>query len=400
MTKRTSIAFEIPKSKFIIEKMTYDHAYGDIYLDRLNTLYPYIKQQLESKFPDVPLIDKVTKLHQRKEKVALIGNLIKTSAKIPTLLNDYAQTKKIRMVDFDVETFVDEKDVASIEDDSTHLLLKMDHSLMDSFVSGTTLGFVGHLTDDCSSFEVEDVCYATGELKVYEGMEGDTSNYLALIDDFQYQPTAERLALFNCLCNNEKFSNVSHGVIIGKMYKDISLIKEFDDYLSNMLQTLPVTLIPTFNDPTNAVYPYQPFHPSLFPKSSAMSSYSTISNPGEVVINNKKVMFISDDYTKLMFKLTTVKTIEELFIQFIRIGDICPCTPNIFPSFPSDCDPFLIIKNMPDVFVFGGYEESCKSFDLDGKIITLVTVPSFEATKTMVLFDLDNLKINTVKFNL
>lgn len=51
-----------------------------------------------------------------------------------------------------------------------------------------------------------------------------------------------------------------------------------DTFMSELLPTIPVTLLPGTNDPANASYPQQPIHAAMFPKSR---TYSGLPQAGE-----------------------------------------------------------------------------------------------------------------------
>lgn len=46
----------------------------------------------------------------------------------------------------------------------------------------------------------------------------------------------------------------------------------FDDFVSELLPSMPVTLLPGAEDPANASYPQQPLHPALFPSARAFGA--------------------------------------------------------------------------------------------------------------------------------
>lgn len=53
-----------------------------------------------------------------------------------------------------------------------------------------------------------------------------------------------------------------------------------DSFLAEILPSIPVTLLPGTNDPSNAAYPQQPVHPAMFPKARAFVPVDTASEPG------------------------------------------------------------------------------------------------------------------------
>lgn len=54
----------------------------------------------------------------------------------------------------------------------------------------------------------------------------------------------------------------------------------FDDFLSELLPSLPVTLLPGAQDPANASYPQQPIHTAMFPKARTYGPDPSIDQPG------------------------------------------------------------------------------------------------------------------------
>lgn len=54
----------------------------------------------------------------------------------------------------------------------------------------------------------------------------------------------------------------------------------FDDFISELLPSMPITLLPGAQDPANASYPQQPIHTAMFPKARAFSKEPTSKNPG------------------------------------------------------------------------------------------------------------------------
>lgn len=53
-----------------------------------------------------------------------------------------------------------------------------------------------------------------------------------------------------------------------------------DEFLSTLLPTMPVTLLPGSQDPANASYPQQPIHAAMFPSSRQFAAAPTSAEPG------------------------------------------------------------------------------------------------------------------------
>lgn len=72
-----------------------------------------------------------------------------------------------------------------------------------------------------------------------------------------------------------------------------------DEFLSTLLPTIPITLLPGAQDPANASYPQQPIHPAMFPLSRAYTAapgsaesgwLDTVTNPWEGEIDGWRVL--------------------------------------------------------------------------------------------------------------
>jgi len=54
----------------------------------------------------------------------------------------------------------------------------------------------------------------------------------------------------------------------------------FDDFLSELLPSMPITLLPGASDPANSSYPQQPIHAAMFPKAKTYTSIPDAAEPG------------------------------------------------------------------------------------------------------------------------
>lgn len=72
-----------------------------------------------------------------------------------------------------------------------------------------------------------------------------------------------------------------------------------DEFLSTLLPTMPVTLLPGAQDPANTSYPQQPIHPAMFPNSrpytaqpasSEIGWFDTVTNPWEAEVEGWRVL--------------------------------------------------------------------------------------------------------------
>jgi DNA polymerase delta subunit 2 len=73
----------------------------------------------------------------------------------------------------------------------------------------------------------------------------------------------------------------------------------FDEFLADLLPSMPVTLLPGAMDPANSSYPQQPIHSAMFPKARSYASLpgsseagwlDTVTNPWEAEIDGWRVL--------------------------------------------------------------------------------------------------------------
>lgn len=86
----------------------------------------------------------------------------------------------------------------------------------------------------------------------------------------------------------------------------------FDDFLSELLPSIPVTLLPGANDPANASYPQQPIHTAMFPKSRVYGKeapdatqpgwFDSVTNPWEAEVEGLRVLGTSGQNVDDVFK--------------------------------------------------------------------------------------------------
>lgn len=398
--KRPEINVQI-ESSFLMKKMEFNEQYGAIYFNRLKRLYPLLEETIKrnhhEKGDKIEIVEKLS--HIPEGRIALIGTIFKKSQKVPSLLKQYQTNKNVSSIDFKEETYLDEKDTAYIEDSTGHIGIIMEKNQMDQIASGTVLALIGEIKDD-NMFFVEQIHFPYEEPTKTILVEGDTKSYIALVNDISFSNRKEDLLLHNILANELSFPTIGYAFLIGKHVNELSLINQYDHFLTSICNTLNIVLIPSRNDPTNAVYPYQPIHPSIFSKASSKSTYHSTTNPAILTINETKILIISGDIISHHMKMTSLTTPIDVMIQLLQCGHLCPSSPSTFPCFPASEDPFIFESPFPDVIIIGGFDEHCESFLFMNKPLTIVTVPSFNEKKTIVLFDLENKLIKPITLTL
>ncbi|RYP10505.1 hypothetical protein DL765_008074 [Monosporascus sp. GIB2] len=167
-----------------------------------------------------------------------------------------------------------------------------------------------------------------------------------------------------------------------------------DEFLSTLLPTMPVTLLPGAQDPANASYPQQPIHSAMFPNSrqytvapasSDAGWFDTVTNPWEGELDGWRVLG------------TGGQNVEDVF-KYVDSDDRLGMMEAMW-SYPfQDDDPF-VMENCPHLYFVGCQPEFGTKvvYGPQGQSVRLITVPSFSATKEIVLVDSETLEVTKVK---
>ncbi|KAL2760480.1 hypothetical protein ACRALDRAFT_1073685 [Sodiomyces alcalophilus JCM 7366] len=187
-----------------------------------------------------------------------------------------------------------------------------------------------------------------------------------------------------------------------------------DEFLSELLHSMPVTLLPGPQDPANASYPQQPIHVAMFPRSRPWCVPPSLSgpnaaaepgwldnstNPWEAEVDGWRFLGTGGQNVDDVFKYVESEDRLGMMEAMCRWRCIAPTAPDTLWSYPfQDDDPF-VMKTTPHLYFVGCQPEfSTKVIHgPEGQVVRLVTVPSFSETKELVLVDTETLEVSKVK---
>ncbi|KAL0943649.1 DNA polymerase alpha/epsilon subunit B [Colletotrichum truncatum] len=184
----------------------------------------------------------------------------------------------------------------------------------------------------------------------------------------------------------------------------------FDEFLADLLPSIPVTLMPGAQDPANASYPQQAIHSAMFPRSRPYAStpdakepgwFDTTTNPWEGEIEGWRVLGTGGQNIDDVFKYVDSDDRLGMMEATCRWRCSAPTAPDTLWAYPfQDDDPF-VMKNAPHLYFVGCQPEfSTKVIQgLEGQQVRLITVPSFSETKEIVLVDTETLEVSKVKIS-
>ena len=221
-----------------------------------------------------------------------------------------------------------------------------------------------------------------------------------------------------------------------------------DTFLSTLLPSLPVTILPGASDPANVSLPQQPLHPALFPQSRAYSVQPTESTPGTKTITaneplktkslptsapyplhaatNPALVTISGHLT-LISSGQPVNDISkylpfpdptsgymspiDLLEATLRWRLVAPTAPDTLWCYPyQNGDPFVIDEGMCPKLYISGCAEKFETRVVEGANIPeegkdvpwvrCISVPRFRKTGEVVLVDLETLEVEVVQITI
>ncbi|PSN60656.1 DNA polymeras-like protein subunit delta-2 [Corynespora cassiicola Philippines] len=206
-----------------------------------------------------------------------------------------------------------------------------------------------------------------------------------------------------------KKSNKKHYGYDASSY-NASPSERFDRLLTEILPTIPITLLPGAQDPANVALPQQPLHPALLPHSrqyanppaetdQTLHGLDSVTNPWEGEIEGWRVLGTGGQTVEdLLRYVEDVQAIDAMEMM-LRWRCIAPTAPDTLWCYPfQDNDP-LLLRNCPHIYFAGNQKEFKKSVieGPQGQRVLLVSVPKFKETGEIVVVDFETMEVEVVE---
>ncbi|KAK7730411.1 DNA polymerase delta small subunit Cdc1 [Cytospora paraplurivora] len=181
-----------------------------------------------------------------------------------------------------------------------------------------------------------------------------------------------------------------------------------DDFLSELLPSIPVTLLPGEHDPANASFPQQPIHNAMFPRSRAFAAapgsqepgwFDAVTNPWEGELDGWRVLGTGGQNVDDIFKYVDSEDRVGMMEAMCRWRCSAPTAPDTLWCYPfQDDDPF-VMNDCPHLYFVGCQPEFATRViqGPDGQAVRLIAVPSFSESKEIVLVDSETLEVSRIK---
>lgn len=195
-----------------------------------------------------------------------------------------------------------------------------------------------------------------------------------------------------------------------------------DQFLSELLPSIPITIMAGEQDPANQSLPQQPIHPAMFPHSRAYSSsninnpedaepgwFDSVTNPWDGDIEGWRFMGNSGQPVDDILKYVDLGGPDgkdaqgrlEVMEAMLRWRSGAPTAPDTLWCYPFQERDQFVLEQCPHVYFVGNQP----SFDTaviegpDGQKVRLIVVPKFHETGEMVLVDAETLDVEVVVFD-
>ena len=195
-------------------------------------------------------------------------------------------------------------------------------------------------------------------------------------------------------------------------------VKYVDTFLTTLLSSVPVTILPGPRDVVEVGLPKQPIHKSLFHNASSRKNFKRLTDPTFYEINGIRILATSGENINDIMKyiLPNIKVSEDVLDESIAtesrlkiIEDsllwqiIAPTAPDTLWCYPfEDRDPFTLTET-PHVYIVGNqpkFETSMVEFTRkNGDVlpVRIISLPEFSETGSCIMLDLKTLTCEHVK---
>ncbi|KAM0260692.1 hypothetical protein ACHAQJ_002608 [Trichoderma viride] len=185
----------------------------------------------------------------------------------------------------------------------------------------------------------------------------------------------------------------------------------FDEFVSELLPSIPVTLLPGAGDPANASYPQQPIHTAMFPLSRAYAAdpaaastsqpgwFDAVTNPWEAEVEGWRILGTGGQNVDDVFKYIESDDRLGMMEAMCRWRCCAPTAPDTLWSYPFQEDDPFVLKTCPHVYFVGCQPEFATKVihGPEGQSVRLIAVPSFSKSKEFVLVDTETLEVTRIK---
>ncbi|KAK3115822.1 DNA polymerase delta small subunit Cdc1 [Teratosphaeriaceae sp. CCFEE 6253] len=184
-----------------------------------------------------------------------------------------------------------------------------------------------------------------------------------------------------------------------------------DQWLAQLLPSMPITLLPGASDPTSTALPQQPIHAAMFPHARAYMTppsstegpgwFDSTTNPCEFSLSGHRFLGTGGQPVDDVYKyLPDCEERLEMMEAMLRWRLTAPTAPDTLPCYPFQDGDQFVLKECPHVFFVGNQPrfETKAVEGPEGQQVRVVAVPGFRESGEVVVMDLETLEVELVRF--
>lgn len=414
----------------------YEKQFASIYFNRLIHLRPRILHNAKKKWGDeivngkkVVKKDKVLDI-KSDEPSWVVGTVYCEMKYKPNILEEVS--KGIQGANTSVKSYTDpDLDQIMLEDESGRVLLEGELLKNTILVTGTVVGVLG-MESRPGVFQVVDLVYPFASA---QKPTRDSSSKIALVSGLQFNglDSVKYELLKDYLTGElgiESAKSISRLIIAGnsvlvtgepevdeknkygarnKSNYTVDSVSQLDNFLVDLLQSIPVDIMPGETDPAETSLPQQPLHKAFFQKSKAYlntSNFRTLTNPSWIQYDQLRLLGTSGENINDIYKYVVPDSIKDSRIDMLEATivwqNIIPTAPDTLWCYPyPDKDPFTLSET-PHVYFVGNQPNfETKTMQLEqGMNVKLIAIPTFSETAQIVLLDTDTLETEVISLDI
>lgn len=269
-----------------------------------------------------------------------------------------------------------------IEDQHGRILLSFTDSFekLRFYSTGMILGFVGYRNEK-SVFVCSDVIFPKPMALGKHKSKANNSKILLMsniaLNDNNFEKVRMAIDYFS--------DTVNEIIIFGNIFTDkkntFPNIEDFNQFLSS--EYPKVHLVPNLNDPSSKMIPIEPLHKMLF--KNGARNLDLLPHPAKVDLSGASIILMNNYIIEDLMKYTTQAISQlEVMKELLKIRYLAPNSPDTIASVPFFKEDPLIIDSC-DYFIVGGTSK----FEYETyRDVSLLTIPNFKVTQSVVVLDM------------
>ncbi|KAI3404132.1 HYS2 [Candida oxycetoniae] len=187
-------------------------------------------------------------------------------------------------------------------------------------------------------------------------------------------------------------------------------LKQLDQFISEVVVSLPVAIMPGDHDPAEISLPQQPLHKSIFNTNRAIlgsDRLQRLTNPVWLEMNGVRILGTSGQNVDDVKKYITTEAGAESSLSMrvmkssMKWQNFVPTAPDTLYCYPyDDYDPFIFTSELPHVYFVGNqdkYAIDTYTCEDSGAKVRLISVPDFKSSGEFVILNVGTLETEVVK---